>query len=141
MWTYSGRSPALARAPPRPPSIATPPPSHHSPWPLLETRQSMSCQIQKDPSLLFLISVKVSYRELQLMFYYLIIFMNQPNIAVNASLILTQAFFESSYFCSGHPVLRVLLGQGYSSNIRVKIISSSMKTKISSVIVQDTGCL
>ena len=137
MWTYSSRSPALARAPPRPPST----PSHHSPWPLLETRQSMSCQIQKDPSLLFLISVKVSYRELQLMFYYLIIFMNQPNIAVNASLILTQAFFDS-YFCSGHPVpRRVLLGQSYSSNIRVKIISSSMKTKISSVIVQDTGCL
>ena len=42
-------------------------------------------------SLLFLISVKVSYRELQLMFYYLIIFMNQPNIAVNASLLLTQS--------------------------------------------------
>ena len=90
MWIYSSRRPAIARALSRPPSIGTPPPSHHSPWPLLETRQSMSCQIQKDPSLLFLISVKVSYRELQLMFYYLIIFMNQPNIAVNASLLLTQ---------------------------------------------------
>ena len=130
MWIYSSRRPAIARALSRPPSIGTPPPSHHSPWPLLEARQSMSCQIQKDPSLLFLISVKVSYRELQLMFYYLIIFMNQPNIAVNASLILTQAFFDS-YFCSGHPVpRRVLLGQSYSSNIRVKIISSSMITKI-----------
>ena len=130
MWIYSSRRPAIARALSRPPSIGTPPPSHHSPWPLLEARQSMSCQIQKDPSLLFLISVKVSYRELQLMFYYLIIFMNQPNIAVNASFLLTQAFFDSSYFYSGNPILRVLLGQGYSSNIQVKIISSSMKTKI-----------
>ena len=41
-------------------------PGHFS----LEARQSMLYQIKKDPSLLFLISVKVSYRELQIMFYY-----------------------------------------------------------------------
>ena len=100
MWTYSSCSPALARAPPRPPSIATPPPSHHSPWPLLEARQSMSCQIQKDPSLLFLTSVKVSYRELQFTFYYLIIFMNQPNIANSVRHSLTpHIFVQVILFC------------------------------------------
>ena len=62
-------------------------PGHFS----LEARQSMLYQIKKDPSLFFLISVKVSYRELQIMFYYQIIFMNQPNIAENASLLLTQS--------------------------------------------------
>ena len=41
-------------------------PGHFS----LEARQSMLYQIKKDPSLFFLISVKVSYRELQIIFYY-----------------------------------------------------------------------
>ena len=78
--------------------------SSHPPWvhcntstfPLLPLATSWgeAVHVMSDSersSLLFLISVKVSYRELQIMFYYLIIFMNQPNIAVNASLLLTQS--------------------------------------------------
>ena len=48
---------ALACGSRRPPSIATPPPSHHSHFSWLGSL----CHVQKDPSLLFLVSAKVSY--------------------------------------------------------------------------------
>ena len=48
---------ALACGSRRPPSIATPPPSHYSHFSWLGSL----CHVQKDPSLLFLVSAKVSY--------------------------------------------------------------------------------
>ena len=104
---------ALACGSRRPPSIATPPPSHHSHL----VRQSVCVMFRR--ILLYSSSSVPRYliRELQLIFY-LFDEIYESTKYFSKCIASTNWHSLTPHFFSGHPVLRVLLlGQGYSSNI------------------------